>query len=208
MDNRIELLDGQGWIELDDFMGSELKIVNAARIAYNRRSNELNDSDLEILKALLVNGHTSPLEHVVFTFHVYAPIFVVRQWFRHRTWSYSELSRRYSKKDIWFYIPSEFNGDGVKEAGECRELYARQYAEALKTYNELLDKGVKAEQARDVLPVGMMTEFYGTVDLNNLLKFLSLRCDVHAQKEIREYADAIKVLVRKVVPHVAEYLKW
>lgn len=206
--NRIELLDGQGWIELDDFMGSELKIVNAARIAYNRRSNELSDSDLEILKALLVNGHTSPLEHVVFTFHVYAPIFVVRQWFRHRTWSYSELSRRYSKKDIRFYIPSEFNGNGVKEIGECRELYAKQYAGALKTYNELLDKGVKAEQARDVLPVGMMTEFYGTVNLNNLLKFLALRCDVHAQKEIREYADAIKVLVRKVVPHVAEYLKW
>lgn len=206
--DRIEVLGGQGWIELDDFMGSELKIVNSARIAYNRRSDKLNESDLQILKALLVNGHTSPLEHVVFTFHVYAPIFVVRQWFRHRTWSYSELSRRYSKKDIRFYIPSEFSGDGVREAGECRELYARQYGEALRTYNELLDKGVKAEQARDVLPVGMMTEFYGTVDLNNLLKFLALRCDVHAQKEIREYADAVKVLVRKVVPHVAEFLKW
>lgn len=208
MNNRIEVLDGQGWIELIDFMGDELKIVNAARMAYGRQSKELSESDIQILKALLINGHTSPLEHVVFTFHIYAPIFVARQWMRHRTWSYSELSRRYTKKDIQFYIPKHFTGDGVKELEQCRGIYTKACVEAVDTYNELLNEGVKPEQARGVLPLSLMTEFKGTVDLHNLIHFLALRDDIHAQWEIRQYAEAIKTLIRKVVPHVAEELKW
>ena len=210
MTERIELLDGQGWIELTDFMGDELKIVNSARIAYGGRSKELSDSDLSILKALLVNGHTSPLEHVVFTFHAYAPIFVVRHWFRHRTWSYSELSRRYTKKDISFYVPTHFNGDRVKPENIdiCREVIAKSNMFAIEQYNQLIDMGVKPEQARMVLPLNLMSEFYGTVDLNNLIHFISLRADDHAQWEIRQYADAMKTLAARVVPHVAKELGW
>lgn len=208
--NRIEVLDGQGWIELTDHMGDELRIVDTARIAYGGRSNNLSESDLAVLEGLLKNGHTSPLEHVVFTFHAYAPIFVVRHWFRHRSWSYSELSRRYTRKDIAFYTPSHFNGDGVAEEDKaaCQSRMIKAAMAAVDLYHELLGKGVKPEQARTVLPVSLMTEFYATVDLNNLLKFLSLRCDQHAQWEIRQYAEAIKPLVSGILPHVARFLGW
>ena len=206
--DRIEVLKGHGWIELTDHMGDELKIVNAARIAYNKQSETLDDNDKAILKALLTNGHTSPLEHVVFTFHVKAPIFVVRQWFRHRTWSYSELSRRYTKSEPEFYYPYYFTGKNEVDGEKVVELLMNTYAEAVNAYDQLLNAGVKAEQARMVLPVGMMTEFYGTVNLNNLLKFLGLRDDAHAQYEIQEYAKAIKQLVKPILPTVAEALKW
>lgn len=197
MQNRIDLLD-HGFLELTEVFGDERKIVNAARIAYGAKTNELTPTDIGILKGLLTNGHTSPLEHVSFTFLVKCPIFVARQWMRHRTWSYSELSRRYAKGGMKFYTPE---GD---DSGE----YEAVYSYALSAYNTLLERGVKREQARAVLPVGLYTEFYASVDLNNLLHFLRLREDFHAQYEIRVYAEAIKRLVAPCLPHVAEFLGW
>lgn len=203
------LLDGRGSIELVQHTGDELLIVNTARIAHNRQTQELTESDLGVLRGLLTNRHTSPLEHVIFTFLVKAPIFVARQWMRHRTWSYSELSRRYTRDDIEFYVPAQFTGLEVSGIPSIlRQKYESIYAQELATYETLIAAGVRREQARAVLPVGMYTRFYATVDLNNLIKFLILREDSHAQYEIRVYADAIKTLVRPYIPHIAEYLNW
>ena len=208
--NKIELFDGQGYVELVDHMGDELRIVNAAKISYGRQTDTLDENSKGILKSLLSNGHTSPLEQVCFTFLVKAPIFVVRQWFRHRTWSYNEKSRRYSKDTPEFYIPEYFTGGNVnpEDKSAVERVFNASYIYAKDMYETLLAKGVKAEQARIVLPTAMMTEFYGTVDLSNLIKFLNLRDDAHAQYEIQEYAKAIKTLVKPILPTVAEALGW
>lgn len=207
------LLDGQGYIALTDYMGDELKIVNAARIAYNARSGVLSRRDKAILTSLLSNGHTSPLEQVTFTFFVKAPIFVARQWFRHRTWSYNEMSRRYTKTAPEFYVPRHFTGGYLDDSdiGVVNGLAApivHLYDQVARTYWWLMSKGVKPEQARVVLPVATMTEFFATVNLNNLLKFIALRDDIHAQYEIREYAHAMKGLVKPLLPTIAEAMGW
>lgn len=201
MEQITELLDGKGYIRLEEVFGNELKIVNAARRAYNREASELTQTDIGILKGLLTNGHTSPLEHVLFTFDVCCPIFVARQWMRHRTWSFSELSRRYCAEGLEFYVPQNVNK-------EMEYKFKSLYENIEKVYKELLNSGIKKEQARSILPVGMYTKFKATVDLNNLIKFLALRDEKHAQEEIRVYADAIKKLVAPYLPNVADALGW
>lgn len=208
LQERVETLGGQGWIELKSMMGDETTIVDSARISYNGNCTEMGDKDVALLESLIANKHTTPLEHVVATFRVYAPIFVVRQWFRHRTWSYSELSRRYSGDAIEFYVPDVFNSSREIDEGMARLAFREAHGASLAYYNELLNLGVKKEQARGVLPVDMMTEFVATVDLNNLIKFVELRESSHAQREIREYAEAIKKLVSGKLPNVARKLGW
>ena len=216
--NHVKVLDGQGWVGLIDHLGSETTIVNAARVSFGKIKTEMDERDKNLLAYLIANRHTSPLEHVVFTFSVHCPLFVRGQWHRHRTWSYNEISRRYTEIDMEFYTPavlrrqSENNRqasylDPSFDGRALREKIDAFNRQALALYEELLAGGVCREQARGVLPQNMMVTFWGTVDLANLLHFLDLRDSDHAQSEIREYAVAIKKLIKPLIPNVAAYFE-
>ena len=215
-ENHVKVLGGQGWIGLIDHLGTESTIVNAARVSFGKLKTEMDERDVKLLEYLIANKHTSPLEHMVFTFSIHCPLFIRGQWHRHRTWSYNEISRRYTEVDMEFYTPVElrrqaesdrqasvadpaFEGDALKQA-----ISAHNQA-SFDLYEKLLASGVCREQARGVLPQNMMVTFWGTVDLSNLLHFLELRDSEHAQYEIREYAAAIKQLIKPIVPNVAKY---
>ena len=215
-ENHVKVLGGQGWIGLIDHLGTESTIVNAARVSFGKIKTEMDERDVKLLEYLIANKHTSPLEHMVFTFSIHCPLFVRGQWHRHRTWSYNEISRRYTEVDMEFYTPEAlrrqaesdrqasvadpaFEGDELKQA-----IFAHNQA-SFELYEKLLASGVCREQARGVLPQNMMVTFWGTVDLSNLLHFLELRDSEHAQYEIREYAAAIKQLIKPIVPNVAKY---
>lgn len=214
--NHVKVLDGQGWVGLIDHLGNEATIVNAARVSFGKLKSEMEERDVKLLEYLIANKHTSPLEHMVFTFSIHCPLFVRGQWHRHRTWSYNEISRRYTEIDMEFYTPTtlrrqaennrqasvndpEFDGKAL-----IKEISAHNQA-SLALYEKLLASGVCREQARGVLPQNMMVTFWGTVDLSNLLHFLELRDSEHAQWEIREYAIAIKQLIKPLIPNVAAY---
>lgn len=214
----VKVLDGQGWVGLIDHLGTETTIVNAARVSFGKLKETMDDRDVVLLEYLLENRHTSPLEHVVFTFSIHCPLFVRGQWHRHRTWSYNEISRRYTEVDLEFYVPSVLRrqadnnrqasvADDSFDSKPLRKLVEQHNIESLNLYEKLLDKGVCREQARGVLPQNMMVTFWGTTNLGNLLHFLELRDSEHAQWEIREYAVAIKKLVAPLIPNVANYYK-
>ena len=217
--NHVKVLGGQGWIGLVDRLGTETSIVNAARVSFGKIRTEMDDRDAALVRYLIKNHHTSPLEHVVFTFLVHCPLFIRSQWHRHRTWSYNEISRRYTDVDIEFYTPPELReqAESDRQASRpaehldqaaCKALIEEHHKRSLDLYHKLLEQGVCREQARGVLPQDMMTTFWATVDLNNLLKFLELRDSDHAQWAIREYAIAIKKLIKPDFPHVAEIKGW
>ncbi len=214
--DHVKVLGGQGWVGLIDHLGSEATIVNAARVSFGKIKSTMDERDVKLLEYLIDNRHTSPLEHVVFTFSIHCPLFVRGQWHRHRTWSYNEISRRYTEIDMEFYTPehlrrqSEDNrqasfADPAFEDGALRQEIAAHNQQSLALYDRLLEAGVCREQARGVLPQNMMVTFWGTVDLANLLHFLQLRDSSHAQYEIRAYAIAIRQLIRPIVPHVMDY---
>lgn len=201
----MKVLD-KGFVELVDMMphhsigvSGDLAIVNAARTSYLGESKGA-EADRKLLEYLMYNGHTTPFEMVQFKFLVKAPIFVVRQWMRHRTWSYNEQSRRYSDDEPEFYIPGEYDwrlqsttnkqGSAGMAATYTPELevYCRA---GLDLYNQALADGVAREQARMFLPVNMYTTFIGSVDAHNLMGFMRQRMSEHAQYEIRVYAQAI-----------------
>lgn len=218
-EHHVKVLGGQGWVGLLDHMGSEATIVNAARVSFGKRKETMDEHDVKLLRYLIKNRHTTPLEHVVFTFIVHCPLFVRSQWHRHRTWSFNEISRRYTQEDIEFFVPSVLRGqaDNDRQASVesdeiaqeyCLEAIKKQHKVAFAIYEQLLADGVCREQARGVLPQNMMTTFWGSVDLNNLIKFLELRDDEHAQAEIREYAVAIKKLVKPFLPNLFEIFGW
>lgn len=214
---KIDVLD-HGFVRLVDHMGDDLSVVRAARVSFDAawRAGEDQGSDARLIRYLWNNRHTTPFEAVGFTFEVKAPIFVFRQWHRHRTWSYNELSARYRELPAEFYSPSPQNvGVQSKDSKQGRtigvviedddridtiDLYERRCEAAFKAYKQLLDRGWPREIARSVLPLSTYSHMFATVDLLNLLKFLSLRCDAHAQYEIRVYAEALRELVRPVVP--------
>ena len=217
--NHVKVLGGQGWIGLVDRLGTETSIVNAARVSFGKIRTEMDDRDAALVRYLIKNHHTSPLEHVVFTFLVHCPLFIRSQWHRHRTWSYNEISRRYTDVDIEFYTPPELReqAESDRQASRpaehldqaaCKALIEEHHKRSLDLYHKLLEQGVCREQARGVLPQDMMTTFWATVDLNNLLNFFELRDSDHAQWEIREYAIAIKKLIKPDFPHVAEIKGW
>ncbi len=214
--NHVKVLGGQGWIGLIDHLGTESTIVNAARVSFGKLKTEMDDRDVKLLEYLIANKHTSPLEHMVFTFSIHCPLFVRGQWHRHRTWSYNEISRRYTEVDMEFYIPENLRrqaesdrqasvADPEFEGAELQQAIAAHNQASFELYEKLLASGVCREQARGVLPQNMMVTFWGTVDLSNLLHFLVLRDSEHAQYEIREYAAAIKQLIKPIVPNVAKY---
>ena len=216
---KIDVLD-HGFVRLVDHMGSDLSVVRAARVSYDAawRSGEDDGSDARLIRYLWKNRHTSPFEAVEFQFEVKAPIFVFRQWHRHRTWSFNELSARYRELPEEFYVPdpsqigvqSTNNKQGrfVEEwdqettdlrKGQCDRL-RKQMQMAFDHYRDLLDDGWPRELARSVLPVATYSHMFAKVDLRNLLGFLDLRVDPHAQYEIRVYAEAMLKLAREVAP--------
>lgn len=212
----VNVLD-HGIVRLVDSMGSDLSVVRAARVSYDAawRSGEDEGSDQRLIRYLWKNRHTSPFEAVEFQFEVKAPIFVFRQWHRHRTWSYNELSARYRELPAEFYLPdpeligvqSTNNKQGrqadpaVLEQRKLEVEHMRvQCEEAFVTYRRLLDAGWPRELARSVLPVNTYSHMFAKVNLRNLLGFLDLRVDPHAQYEIRVYAEAMLEIARTIVP--------
>lgn len=209
----VRLLDDSGFVRLIASMGNDARIVQAARVSTGAGSKG-PEADAKLIRYLMNNRHTSPFEKVVFEFHVKAPIFITRQWMRHRTGSFNEESGRYSELKPEWYIPDpeqicyqdKRNKQG--RAAPVEEPIAVDFAseledssqECFELYREWLDKGIARETARLFLPVNTYTSFYWTVNLHNLLHFLSLRRDRHAQWEIRQYADAVYDLAKDVAP--------
>lgn len=209
-----------GVVRLVDFMGSDLSVVRAARNSYNAawRAGTDEKSDEKLIRYLWKNKHTTPFEAVTFTFEVKAPIFIFRQWHRHRTWSYNELSARYQELPEEYYLPDpamvgsqdQKNKQGRAEGPEWTLEARRQEVDLLDAacknafgvYKALLATGWPRELARSILPVNTYSNMFATVNLLNLLKFLILRDDTHAQYEIQVYAKALKTLAAPICPVV------
>lgn len=213
---KIDVLDS-GFVRLVDHMGDDLSIVRAARVSYDAdwRAGADSGSDARLIDYLMRNKHTSPFESVTFTFEVKAPIFIFRQWHRHRTWSFNEISARYAELDEGFYVPkAEHIGTQSKDNKQCRDIAPEasvaaqlweariKYAcrESVIHYKMLLEEGCPREIARTVLPVAAYSRMFATVDLHNLMHFLRLRMPPHAQFEMRTYAQALHQLAATVTP--------
>jgi thymidylate synthase (FAD) len=193
-------------------MMCDFAIVQAARVSLDQGTKNV-EQDSKLIDFLIKHKHTSPFEMVKLKFHVKCPIFIQRQWIRHRTANVNEISGRYSVLKPEFYIPTkicvqgEFNkqmsGDEIKDQGviDLFNKYIETANKQYSSYNELIEKGVSKEMARIGLPLNMYTEFYWCIDLHNLLNFIRLRSAPNAQPEIREYSDAIKELIRSLCPH-------
>lgn len=210
----LRLLD-HGHVRLVECMGSDLSIVRNARVSYDAewRTGEDAGKDEKLIRYLLKNGHTSPFEAVTFTFDVKAPIFVFRQWHRHRTWSFNEVSARYAELPEEFYVPDPTQittqstgnkqmrtGDEHPRGAGWAALMRGHGVVAFDLYREMLRDGVPRELARAVLPVSTYSHMFATVNLHNLFRFLKLRLHAHAQYEIRVYAEALLALVELAVP--------
>jgi thymidylate synthase (FAD) len=208
----IRVLD-HGFVRLDDCMASDLSVANAARVSFAQRSEELSDRDAGLIRFLMREKHASPFEHSVFRFHVKCPIFVAREWMRHRN-SYNEWSARYSQLEPEFYVPEpedvrtqvgkpgaySFEPVDPELAESTREAQREAYAQAYRAYEAQLERGVAKELARNVLPVGIYTMFYWTVNARSLMNFISLRNAETAQREIRRFAEAVEALFAERMP--------
>jgi len=195
---------------------ADFAIVQAARVSYGEGTRQVNE-DRGLIRYLARHRHTTPFEMVEFKFHHVMPIFVARQWIRHRTANVNEYSARYSVVRDRFYRPSMENvrkQSTVNRQGGTEpidDLTAKQFLEYLDRseaqyaeYEKMLERGVSRELARIALPVNVYTEWYWKCDLHNVLHFLSLRMDAHAQQEIRDYATAMFALIQPIVPIAAE----
>lgn len=215
MQNQIIQVLDHGHVRLVESMGSDLSIVRNARVSYDAewRSGEDAGKDAKLLNYLLKNKHTSPFESCVFTFDVKAPIFVFRQWHRHRTWSFNEISARYAELPEEFYVPDleqittqsatnkQMRTDEQHPGAQYwADSIQSQNAAAFVTYRAMIADGVPRELARSVLPVGTYSHMFATVDLHNLFHFMKLRLHSHSQYEIRVYAEAMLKLIEPVVP--------
>ena len=216
MTKSIELYgDGIGRVDLVEHMGNDLTIVNSARVSFGKHKEELDAKDKRLINYLVKHRHTSTFEHNVATFRFVVPLYVRSQHHRHRTWSYNEISRRYTDVNIKFYQPHGFRTqhESNRQASNADELInpeveldgfemfsmhsfladdAVQFHNqcSLELYNKLIEAGVCREQARGVLPQNLYTEYYGTVNLSNLMKFIDLRTHEGAQWEIQKVAEA------------------
>ena len=209
----IPVLD-HGFVRLDDAMADDLSVVNGARVSFARHKTELDDSDAGLIRFLMRERHGTPFEHNSFRFHIRAPIFVAREWFRHRVGSFNEFSMRYARATDDFYVPApedvrtqvgkpgaySFEPVSDEIADTTREELQRVYEAAYATYEKLVELGVARELARAALPVGAYTEFYWTVNARALMNFLSLRNSETAQREIRRYAEACEHFFSERMP--------
>ena len=212
-DGSISVLD-HGFVRLDGAMADDLSVVNSARVSFGRRVTELADADVGLIKFLMRERHGTPFEHNSFRFHVRCPIFVAREWFRHRIGSFNEFSMRYARATDDFYVPEpedvrtqvgkpgsySFEPVDAELAETTREELQAVYDAAYAAYERLVEQGVARELARAALPVGAYTEFYWTVNARALMNFVSLRASENAQREIRRYAEAVERLFADQMP--------
>ena len=208
--------DGIGRVDYIDHMGSDLTIINSARVSCGVQKSDLDGRDKRLINYLIKHRHTSTLEHNVITFKFTVPLFVRSQHHRHRTWSYNEISRRYTDKGLRFYTPDAFRTqhESNRQASNPDDLinpqlyptkhynivpanslrvsgFLKDYClSSVEYYNRMIEVGICREQARMILPQNLYTEYYGTVNLNNLLKFIDLRTHMGAQWEIQKVAEA------------------
>ena len=186
-------------------------IVASARVSYAGGASKGEEKDRKLITYLLKHDHTSPFEQAVFKFHVKCPIFVARQWFRHRIASYNEISYRYTEVKDEFYIPTAWRAQDIKnkqgsvstpklDHAALTAVYQSQIDSSKEAYNKLLAAGVAREMARMVLPVGLYTEFYWTINARSLMNFIQLRADVHAQWEIQQFAEALADVFAEKMP--------
>jgi thymidylate synthase (FAD) len=225
---KIDVLN-KGFVRLVDSMGDDSAIVQAARVSYGKGTKTVS-TDEALIRYLLRNKHTSPFEMVEFKFHCKMPIFIARQWIRHRTASVNEISGRYSEMSDDFYVPEEnhvtlqnpdnkqggtnqlvswndFDNsnkyrikrdrDGI---GDWKSEFGGEQESIYRQYEKYIETGMRKELARINLPLSTYTEWYWKIDLHNLLHFLRLRLDSHAQYEIRVYAEAIYEIIKEIVP--------
>ncbi len=209
----IHVLD-HGFVRLDDCMADDLSVVNAARVSFARRKEAMDESDEGLIRFLLRERHGTPFEHNSFRFHVRAPLFVAREWFRHRVGSFNEFSMRYARATDDFYVPEpedvrtqvgkpgsySFEPVEPELAEATREELRAVYDAAYATYERLVERGVARELARLVMPVGAYTEFYWTINARSLMNFVSLRAAETAQREIRRYAEACERFLEEKMP--------
>lgn len=212
LDKEFQVLD-KGFVRLVDYYGSDSRIVQSARVSYGEGTKTISQ-DGALIDYLLRHQHTSPFEQVVFTFHLKMPIFVARQWVRHRMARMNEVSGRYSIMKDEFYVPensciskqSTNNKQGRGEVFEEKQAkgFQAEFIEgqqkAYEVYKDMVEKGIAREIARINLPLALYTEFYWQMDLHNLFHFLKLRLDSHAQYEIRLYAEKILEIIKTVCP--------
>ena len=215
--------EGIGCVELVQSMGEDITVVNAARVSFGKQKETLDGKDEKLIKYLIRHKHTSTLEHNIITFRFVVPLFVRSQHHRHRTWSYNEISRRYTAENLRFYEPNFFRTQhkSNRQASNPTELadpiifpdlsdldfgqrasdvVQRHHKISVKLYNDLMKNGVCREQARGVLPQNLYTEYYGTCNLNNLIKFIELRTHSGAQWEIQEAAKACLMIAETIWP--------
>lgn len=229
---KINVLDDKGYVLLRDTMGDDLTPVNAARVSYDKRSEELTEKDVRLIRFLIKHAHTSPFRHAVMQFEVYAPLFVARQWWKHAIGStyetltaWNESSRRYVTEEPEFYIPRPHQWRGTPESNkqgsegllierskETADLVTvameNQVKESIALYEQAQIEGIAAEQARLFLPAyAMYVRFWWTTSLQSVLHFLDLRLEEGAQWEIREYAKAVLTIVKEQFPAVLEAWK-
>jgi thymidylate synthase (FAD) len=217
LDKEFPVLD-KGFIRLVDYMGGDERVVQSARVSYGAGTKSYRE-DAGLIDYLLRNQHTSPFEQVSLTFHVKLPIFVARQWIRHRTAKLNEISGRYSVMKDDFYGPADEDvslQSTDNKQGRSEEVLSSEMIEQVKAslvqgqqqsyaeYTSLIDDGIARELARVNLPLSLYTEWYWQIDLHNLFHFLALRLDAHAQKEIRVYAEVMLEIARKVAPCCCE----
>ena len=212
--------DKIGTVEYVQHMGEDITIVNSARVSFGKHKEEIDGKDKKLIKYLINHKHTSTLEHNVATFRFVVPLFIRSQHHRHRTWSYNEISRRYTEENLRFYEPRTFRTQhksnrqasnldkqdpimGYFEDGgpnHASAVIRNHHRNSVSLYNDLMDKGVCREQARGVLPQNLYTEYYGTANLNNLLKFCGLRLHEGAQWEIQKVAEGIIGICKNLWP--------
>ncbi|HEY3612305.1 MAG TPA: FAD-dependent thymidylate synthase [Gaiellales bacterium] len=209
----LNVLD-HGFVRLDAALADDLSVVNAARVSFGARVEEMDDRSAGLVRFLMRERHGTPFEHNLFRFHIKAPLFVTREWQRHRVGSFNERSGRYSELPDEFYVPAAadvrtqvgkpgaytFEPVADELAEQVRESVAASYAESYARYQALLADGIAKEVARSVLPVGLYTEFYWSLNARSLMNFLSLRNAETAQREIRLFAAAVETHFAAAMP--------
>ena len=213
LDKEFPVLD-KGFVRLVDYLGGDERVVQSARVSYGEGTKSYRE-DAALIDYLMRNTHTSPFEQVVLTFHVKLPIFIARQWIRHRTARLNEISGRYSVMKDDFYVPApedmaEQSADNKQgrsskamvpeQAEKIRAAFAEGQKRSYEEYSSLVEEGLARELARINLPLSLYTEWYWQIDLHNLFHFLQLRLDAHAQKEIRLYAQVLFEIAKNVAP--------
>src|SRR5437762_9923832 len=212
-ENTISVLD-HGFVRLADSRATDPAVVNGARVSVARHKTEMDESDEGLIRFLMRDRHGTPFEHNAFRFHVRAPLFVAREWFRHRVGSFNEFSMRYAKASDEFYVPEpedvrsqvgkpgaySFESVEPELAEQTREELQAVYDAAYETYTRLVEQGVARELARLVMPMGAYTGFYWTANARSPMNFVSLRAAETAQREIRRYADACERFLAEKMP--------